>query len=177
MKRLESKPCQICGCSVAGIRRKDRKSFIYPDRCQECKGTQRLTDDSRTRKAHWGPNNPQWVPVGTRTLHASRKGGPYYWRVKLPDGSWEYEQRVVAAKALGRRLTRKEHAHHKNENTLDNSDDNLAVLDCGAHTRLHLAITSWSRLYSCCVVCGESDRKHASHGKCTRCNQRKIRLA
>jgi hypothetical protein len=38
---------------------------------------------------------------------------------------------------LGRKLSRFEVVHHKNEDTLDNKIENLEVMSLGEHTRLH----------------------------------------
>lgn len=44
--------------------------------------------------------------------------------------------RLVCEWKLGRFLTNKEVAHHKNGNTLDNSPDNLEVLTISEHNKL-----------------------------------------
>lgn len=35
--------------------------------------------------------------------------------------------------------------------------------------------TRWSRIAECCVVCGKTDNKHASKGKCFRCDTKERR--
>ena len=44
----------------------------------------------------------------------------------LADG-YVYEHRIVASKMIGRELTSIEHVHHKDENGLNNSPDNLMI--------------------------------------------------
>lgn len=51
------------------------------------------------------------------------------------------EHRLVAARELGRPLTDKEIAHHKNSDKADNRPDNIGVFaDMGKHTKYHAAL-------------------------------------
>lgn len=71
------------------------------------------------------------------------------WRVKkFPSGyeqiiregagGWDYPlSRVVLELKLRRPLTSTEHAHHKNEDTFDNRDENLELLTKGEHRSAH----------------------------------------
>lgn len=61
-----------------------------------------------------------------------------YKRIKLKDGSTRDEHRLIIEKILGRKLKFNECVHHKDENTRNNSVENLEVMDRKDHSRLHL---------------------------------------
>jgi HNH endonuclease len=52
-----------------------------------------------------------------------------------------FEHRLVMEQHLGRKLLPDEDVHHKDGNRLNNSPDNLEVLDHSAHTRRHRTLT------------------------------------
>lgn len=52
-----------------------------------------------------------------------------------------YLHRHVASIKEGRWLTREEQVHHIDGNKLNNTPDNLAVLSCSDHSRLHKPLT------------------------------------
>lgn len=52
-------------------------------------------------------------------------------------GSYRYEHRRVMEVAIGRRLKRNEHVHHKDGNKLNNDIDNLVLLTANEHAVLH----------------------------------------
>lgn len=62
MKRLDSKPCIVCGIAVAGRKRPDKAEYHYPQRCPSCSAV------SKKRE-----NNPNWGggfdPVAYRRSH------------------------------------------------------------------------------------------------------------
>ena len=68
-----------------------------------------------------------------------RYAGGKYLAVYLPNypdafsDGYVYEHRLVASKMLGRILTRTEFVHHKDFNGLNNSPDNLMVLENGVN--------------------------------------------
>ena len=70
--------------------------------------------------------NPNWKGGTTITSHGYRK-------IKVPDhpyadvAGYVYEHRLVMEKMIGRYLNPGEIVHHLNENTLDNSPDNLVL--------------------------------------------------
>ena len=84
----------------------------------------------------FGSNNPNWK--GGRRLGANG-----YWEIFKPGypGSrrnYVFEHRLVMETFLGRRLTPKEHVHHKNNDKLDNRLENLEVLSQADHAREHM---------------------------------------
>lgn len=170
-KQLISKPCQLCGRPVYGIRRADRNAFHYSKRCSDCKGkpsSERITEERRKRI-----NAARVVhPIGTKRLHRIRD--MTYVVVKVDNRKrWPYEHRVVAERMIGRKLKRGEVVHHVNEDTLDNRPENLRVMLAGDHVSMHGKITAWSRKHSECIECKGTERKHLALGYCTRCYQRR----
>ena len=93
--------------------------------------------------------------------------------------------RLVAEKAIGRKLTKREHVHHVNYNKLDARGGNLVICEAGLHMLLHsrwdtmLAGFDW-RTHSRCSVCQtyhpvedfpkskNAQREHPVHNICKR---------
>ncbi len=73
-----------------------------------------------------GKENPRWK--GGRWLHQGR-----YWLVLLPEHPYAdrhgyvREHRLVVEKRLGRLLDPKEIVHHRDHDTMNNSDENLEL--------------------------------------------------
>ncbi len=67
------------------------------------------------------------------------------------------EHRVIAAKILGRPLTRKEVVHHKNGDGRDNRPENLEVMTCQKHCELH---NQKHPRIKTCETCGKEYEPH-----------------
>lgn len=69
--------------------------------------------------------------------------GHFRWKYKYvydeSRGRAWAEHRVILERQLGRRLTRSEHVHHKDGNTLNNNLDNLEIVSASEHTIRHSA--------------------------------------
>lgn len=118
--------------------------------------------------------------------HKETRDNKQYWVVMTMDGK-RYEHRVVMEHKLGRKLESWEHVHHINEDGLDNDPNNLELVTNSEHKRKHplsqisidkmvksisLPEGKWSKVNDYCILCGRSDRPHASHGRCNTCNER-----
>lgn len=170
MKKLDFKPCPLCGAPIYGKRRQDRKAFYYPRRCKQCEGKYQNKElwSFRTSQKTKGQNNPRYRPIGSKRIHICR--GRQYWFIKIADPNiWAYEHRFIMGKHLGRSLSAKELVHHKDGNGLNNSIDNLQILSTSGHNKNHFTITSWSKLYNECRRCHSTEYRHLAHGLCAYC--------
>jgi hypothetical protein len=70
---------------------------------------------------------------GPRTISISAYGYRQYFR----GNKRIYEHRDIAEQILGRALRSDETVHHKNGNKTDNRPENLEVISCSEHMRLH----------------------------------------
>lgn len=87
----------------------------------------------KCRTAHWiGSGSPSWK--GGRR---ARKDGYMLIKVLPGKGGEVLEHRFVMERHLGRPLQPNEHVHHINGDKTDNRIENLLVLSCSEHTRLH----------------------------------------
>jgi uncharacterized paraquat-inducible protein A len=82
----------------------------------------------------------------------------------------------VAERILGRALQPNEEVHHLDGDKSHNVPWNLAILTKAEHARLHQVdrpkLNRWSTNYDACVICGGTDQKHSSKGRCRRCHGR-----
>lgn len=67
------------------------------------------------------------------------KGGAFNngYRVDKIDGKYKLRHRAIMEKHLGRKLTRSEVVHHKDENRLNNDISNLQLMTKSEHDRYH----------------------------------------
>ena len=77
-----------------------------------------------------GVNHPRWK--GGIFLHKSG-----YLRYSPSVGSGKFVHIIVLEEKLGRKLQPNEHAHHINENKLDNRPENLEAVDKFLHIQSH----------------------------------------
>ena len=66
LPKLNFKPCKDCGKPAMGIRRKDRKSFYYPVRCQKCRAESHCF---RTKNCDYCQSS--YVPTNPSNKHCS----------------------------------------------------------------------------------------------------------
>ena len=78
--------------------------------------------------------------------------GGKYLAVYLPNhpdafvDGYVYEHRIVASKMLGRKLKSEEHVHHKDENGLNNSPDNLMIFATNSdHIAYHHGVNVYEK--------------------------------
>ena len=81
-----------------------------------------------------GDKNPNWKGGRWKT-HSG-------WAVSLGNGSFQYEHRIIAEKALGRKLKTSECIHHINCDPLDNRNCNLLICSKGYHNALHYRMSN-----------------------------------
>lgn len=60
-----------------------------------------------------------------------------YKRIRLDKETTRDEHRIIMEEILGRKLTKDEIVHHKNENKKDNRPENLEVMTRKEHTKMH----------------------------------------
>jgi len=60
-----------------------------------------------------------------------------YKKIKLKDGTTRDEHRLVMEEHLGRKLSRNEIVHHKNDDRFDNRIENLELMSRSNHVKYH----------------------------------------
>jgi hypothetical protein len=59
--------------------------------------------------------------------------------------------------------------HGSNTDHPNNDLNNLQTLCHACHSSIHARIIGWAKKYTCCIVCGKTDRVHSGHGRCVTC--------
>ena len=104
----------------------------------------------------------QYIVCGVITLRGVyMKMSDYVRTWNNKERVWVYEHRVAVEEYLGRKLSEREHVHHKDGNPKNNSIENLEVTTPEEHIRIHKPALK-NRL---CSVVG-CDKKHHSKGYC-----------
>lgn len=146
--------CANCSTPVArSVSRTHATTFCSPE-CQ-CAHTR-------------GENHHRWQ--GGRTIS---RGG--YAFIKMPDGSYKQEHRLVMEQHIGRLLCEDEVIDHLNGDKLDNRLENLSLTNQPDHARRHFALATWSKQHERCVECGSTEYRHYAHGLCRPCYRRERR--
>ena len=124
--------CEICG-KLFSVRRGANQRFCSV----KCRGTGMKGKNHGSYKGG----------TAVRTFH----NGLQYRAVRgerTNGGGEMFEHRKIAAKALGRSLTKKEVVHHINCNSLDNRNCNLLICDPSYHHWLHQEMSrKYARLF------------------------------
>lgn len=169
-KKLSHKDCVICGSPVLGIKRQDRKSFYYPERCQNCSFIPKDLS-IKQKRLDWleEARKKRELPIGSKRKHEASPG-MFYWVIKVSNkGKWPYEHRFITKAPKG------SHVHHINGDTLDNRLENLIVLSPKEHLGTHNGLNGkWAKLFESCVACGTTKKRHLAKGLCTTCYQRNL---
>lgn len=64
------------------------------------------------------------------------------------------QHRMIAEKALGRKLSKTEHVHHINHDKTDNRIENLLVMQASFHHKIHTGKSKKGEI-KVCVICGK----------------------
>ncbi|MDI6754725.1 MAG: HNH endonuclease, partial [Thermodesulfobacteriota bacterium] len=151
-----------------------RQAYYYPRQCTKCfKVPRDVTAKSQHLSAALGGmNHPRAVPLFTERIVDSRRFK--YVQIKVSStGKWPYKHRWMMERHLGRKLLASEFVHHLNGNSLDNRFENFQLVSHHEHMSAH-KLTTWSRKYDRCRLCGTIANKHEAKSLCSIC-YRKIK--
>lgn len=157
--------CENCGKVVEVIKARE-KTFRFCS--MSCHGKfilgSPLNQSKITRRT--GERHPHWK--GGRMKQSNG-----YVRV-LVGREYVLEHRHVMQQFLGRKLSKREQVHHKNQDKFDNRIENLELLDIAEHVRIHhkeglYKPMGWSRKFRSCRFCYEDVKPHKARGLCGRC--------
>ncbi|WP_412095795.1 HNH endonuclease [Bacillus haynesii] len=120
--------------------------YVKASHYERRKTCSRECDRKRRQTIYSGKNNPNFGNKGPKNplfktgTKISRYGYRLLYKPEHPNAQKDgyiLEHRFVLAEHLGRPLLDCECVHHKDENKLNNSIDNLEILSKSEHTKLH----------------------------------------
>jgi hypothetical protein len=131
------RPCRECGKPIELKIRRDVERKFYCSVVCRATGTGRLKDmqplwdkvnlpEVNARKGRPGDQHHNYRPIGSTGMSAHG-----YVKVKIADGDWRYEHRLVAGEPDGM------HVHHDDEDQTNNVIGNLISLTPSEHKKLH----------------------------------------
>lgn len=128
--------------------------------------------------------SPKDYKLNTEAKKDKALGYKYYFDPSHPlsgKSGKVYEHRHEASVMLGRWLTSKEVVHHRDKDKCNNSHDNLEVMSCSEHARLHKMESlgqslGQSKPLSECKVCGCLHKyKYYCSNECRNIGRRKVK--
>jgi len=170
---------RFCPCGCGGLctlnYNKDGIFKGYSHRAPHCPTSYANTHSPNPAKGRKREANGRWLPDGSTRLRADEHG--FVYRLIKMNGEWFYEHRYVMEQFLGRPLLTNEHVHHKDEDTLHNTLDNLELLTASAHTIHHHTkkLKGWDLHPEGCLLCSTTTKKYCCKGLCITCVNRTYR--
>lgn len=135
---IEPRPCECgCGQQVSGFSKGRRqRRFVNGHNARGMKRSaaarQRM---SVARTAAWATERVRW-PLGTRSHNSDG-----YITVKVGQGKWVLQHRVLMAQMMGRPLEKEEVVHHIDCNKGNNTVTNLYLCrDKSHHAKVHASL-------------------------------------
>ena len=134
----------VCGKSFADIGK--GTAYLIQYQCDKCKnlfkGTVQNYWKGQKRRGYTGLTYCQ--PCGTSMTNSN--GGlafdeDGYLKIRMPDGTYEKEHRLLVGSSLGRKLSPHEHVHHIDNDKTNNKLDNLVLVQNNSiHKKAHFSL-------------------------------------